>query len=344
MNHLKTLTAGALALAALGTIATARSAQQPPPQQQSQIETTISGRPGQPPRLAVPNFIALTNDAETQAAARTLAEVLHNDFDFEREFALVRRDALGGIPVSANAAENQWPRWAEVGADAVLVGTVQKTAAGAEVRVFLFRVDGGRQVLARQYSGSIANPRLVAHTIADEIHLSTRGLTGVARTKLTFSSNRDGERTATTYAQRNAQEIYISDYDGANQRRVTTNRNLNIAPNWSPDAQAIAYTTFIAGYMDINISWIYKGLLTRPTRGSYDNQNSLPVFSPDGKRVAFSSNRDNNTEIYVMNVDGSNLRRVTNHPKIDTSPTWSPSGTHIAFVSERGGSPNVWRV
>lgn len=344
MNHLKTMTAGAIALAALGTIASARSTQQPPPQQQSQIETTISGRPGQPPRLAVPNFIALTSDAETQAAARTLAEVLHNDLDFEREFALVRRDALGGIPVSANAAENQWSRWAEAGADAIIVGTVQKTAAGAEVRVFLFRVDGGRQVLARQYSGSIANARLLAHTIADEIHLSTRGLTGVARTKLTFSSNRDGERTATTYAQRNAQEIYISDYDGANQRRVTVNRNLNIAPSWSPDAQAIAYMSYVTGFPAISVSYIHKGLLQRPGGASDRVHNFLPVFSPDGTRIAFASNRDGNNEIYVMNVDGSNVRRLTRHPQIDTSPTWSPGGTHVAFVSERSGSPNVWRV
>ena len=350
MTYLKTTIAGAMALTALGTLAAASRAeqQQPPPpppvQQQSEIETTIRGAAGQPPRLAVPAFIAVSPDTETQAAGRTIAEVLQSDFEFEREFALVARNAIGGIRVSPIAAENAWDRWRETGADAVVVGTVEKTGTGARIRVFLFKVDGGRQVFAREYNGSIANPRLLAHTIADEIHLAQRGLQGVARTKLTFSSNRDGERTAVTFAQRNAQEIYIADYDGANQRRVTVNRNLNITPSWSPDAQAIAYTSYVSGFPDINVSWIHKGLLTRPAKGTDSHHNFLPVFSPDGTRIAFSSNRDGNNEIYVMNADGSNVRRLTSHRSIDTTPTWSPSGTHVAFVSERGGNPNIWRV
>lgn len=349
MMHLKSLSAGVAALAVAGGFAVLRGQPQTPPQppqsqQQREYEFSIIGRAGQPPRVAVPPFIALSGDAETRAAAQTIAEVLHNDFEFEREFALVARNALGGIPISVDASDNQWERWKEAGADALVVGAIEKTGNGARLRVFLFRVDGGRQVFARDYNGSIANPRLFAHTIADDIHLAQRGLQGVARTKLTFSSNRDGERTAATFAQRNTQEIYISDYDGANQRRVTVSRSLNITPSWSPDAQAIAYTSYVSGFPDINISWIYKGLLTRPARGNEADHNFLPVFSPDGTKIAFSSNRDGNNEIYVMNVDGSGLRRLTNHRAIDTTPTWSPSGTHVAFVSERSGSPNIWRV
>lgn len=349
MKHAKTFMAVA-AVAVAGSMAAGAAMQQqtqtPPPasQQQTEIGVRITADPGQKPRLAVPDFLALSGDAETRAAARTIAEVLQSDFEFEREFALVSRGAIAGIPVSLNAGENQWVRWRETGADALLVGSIEKTGSGARLRVYLFRVGSGNQVFGKEYTGSsLANPRLLAHTIADEVHLH-QGLQGVARTKLTFSSNRDGERTAATYAQRNAQEIYISDYDGANQRRVTTNRNLNITPSWSPDSQAIAYTSYVSGFPDINISWIYKGLLTRPARGTDSDHNFLPVFSPDGTRIAFSSNRDGNNEIYVMNVDGSGLRRLTNHRAIDTTPTWSPSGTHVAFVSERGGNPNIWRV
>jgi TolB protein len=344
MIHWKPLTAAAAAFAATASVVMAgRQQQPPPPPQQTEIGVRITADPGRKVRLAVPNFLALSTDTETQAAARTIAEVLQSDFEFEREFDLVARAALQGIPVSVNGGENAWDRWREAGADALLVGTVEKTAAGARLRVYMFRVGGGQQVFAKEFMGSIANPRFLAHTIADEVHLH-QGLQGVARTKLTFSSNRDGERTAATYAQRNAQEIYISDYDGANQRRVTVNRDLNITPSWSPDAQAIAYTSFVSGYPDIHISWIHKGLLQKPARGTDSAHNTLPVFSPDGRRIAFSSNRDGNNEIYVMNVDGSGLRRVTRHPGIDTTPTWSPGGTHIAFVSERDGTQNVWRV
>ena len=79
-----------------------------------------------------------------------------------------------------------------------------------------------------------------------------------------------------------------------------------------------------------------------PTKGA--GQNWLPVFSPDGTRLAFTSNRDGNPEIYVMNRDGSDLRRLTNNPEIDSTPTWSPAGTQIAFASGRSGAPQIWVV
>ncbi|MDQ3069750.1 MAG: hypothetical protein M3R55_08490 [Acidobacteriota bacterium] len=331
-----------------GSMAVAAWQQQPPPpasqapRQQSEVVTTLTGEGGRRPRLAVASFLA-GGDAETQAAARTIADVLHSDFEFEREFDMVSRAAIASIPASLTASANQWDRWREAGVDAIVVGSIEKSGSGARLVVTMYRVSGGQQLFSKQYTGSIASPRVLAHTVADDVHLS-QGLQGVARTKLTFSSNRDGERTATTFAQRNTQEIYISDYDGAGQRRVTTSRNLNITPSWSPDGQAIAYTSYVSGYPDIAISWIYKGLLQKPARGSHSQQNFQPVFSPDGTRIAFMSSRDNNNEIYVMNVDGSGVRRVTNHAKIDTTPTWSPSGTHIAFVSERDGTQNIWRV
>ena len=89
----------------------------------------------------------------------------------------------------------------------------------------------------------------------------------MARTKLTFSSDRDRERVAGTVENREVKEVYIADYDGANQRRVTVNRTLNITPTWSPDARSIAYTSYRRGFPDIFISLIYEGTLQTPTAG-----------------------------------------------------------------------------
>ena len=54
------------------------------------------------------------------------------------------------------------------------------------------------------------------------------------------------------------------------------------------------------------------------------------------------SQRDGNPEIYVVNRDGSGLRRLTNHPENDVTPTWSPTGNQIAFTSNRAGTPQIW--
>ena len=137
----------------------------------------------------------------------------------------------------------------------------------------------------------------------------------MARTKLTFVSDRNRERLAGPVDNREVKEIYISDYDGANQRRITTTRQLNITPSWSPDARAVAYASYRNVTPQIFISLIYQGVLENPTKGI--GSNYMPVFSPDGTQIAFMSNRDGNPEVYVMNRDGSDVRRLTNHPAGD---------------------------
>ncbi len=334
------LVAGALVSTAPQTPAPA--APPPAPQQPSAIELSITGEPGTPPRFAVPDFVALTTDAETQAAAKTLAQVLWDDLTFEREFYLIPRDTYSSIPAARTAETIPFPAWRELGADGVVFGTVRKQGDQVRVEVRVYNVRSRQQVFAKQYSGSGANPRLYAHTVSDELHQQQRALRGVARTRIAFSSDRGRERVGGTVENREVKEVYIADYDGFNAKRVTVNRALNIMPVWSPDARAITYTSYRRGFPDIYISNIYQGTLENPTRGI--SQNWLAVFSPDGTRLCFTSNRDGNPELYVMNRDGSGMRRLTNHPAIDTTPTWSPTGTQIAFTSDRAGSPAIYIV
>jgi TolB protein len=69
-----------------------------------------------------------------------------------------------------------------------------------------------------------------------------------------------------------------------------------------------------------------------------------PAWSPDGERIAFSSLRDGNSEIYVMNADGTNPVRLTKDEAHDWGATWSPDGTQIAFVSERDGDAEIYAM
>lgn len=314
----------------------------PPPSQPSSISTVLSADPGTPPRLAVPDFLALSPDKETQEIARTIGAVLWDDLNYEREFYMIPRDTYKTIPQPSNISAPPFDRWRELGADGVIIGSVARTGDTVRVEMRLYNVPRRVQVYAREYSGSAANPRLYAHTMSDELHQSQRNLRGVARSKLTFVSDRDKQRVTGTVEERDVKEVYIADYDGANQRRITVGRQLNVAPVWSPDGRAIAYTSYRTGFQDIYISRIFEGTMLNPTKGTAAAQNYLGVFSPDGTRLAFTSNRDGNPEIYVMNVDGTGLRRLTNHPNIDVTPTWSPTGAQIAFTSDRGGTPSIY--
>lgn len=328
------LTAGMAVLAV--TVITAQAPQQP-----TELELVISGDPGSPPRYAVPEFVAATPEAAE--VAKTLSQVLWDDLNFEREFYMIPRDTAATVPAARTADQIPFPAWRELGTDAVVFGSVQQTGTAVTVQVRLFNVRTRQSVMAKEYSGSTANPRLYAHTMSDDIHQQQRALRGVARTKLAFSSNRNRERVVGGVQDREVKEIYIADYDGANVRRITTNRQLNITPAWSPDARTVAYTSYRRGYPDIFLALIYQGVQEEPT--TKGTQNYLPVFSPDGTRIAFVSSRGgSDSEIYVMNRDGSNVRRITNNPGIDVTPTWSPTGAQIAFTSDRAGTPQIYIV
>jgi Tol biopolymer transport system component len=69
--------------------------------------------------------------------------------------------------------------------------------------------------------------------------------------------------------------------------------------------------------------------VTRLTNNTSDDE--LPMWSPDGSKIAFASGRDGNFEIYVMNADGSGQTRLTNNPSVDNSPSFSPDGSKIVF-------------
>src|SRR5918995_4191431 len=229
----------------VASVAFGVAAQQPPaapatpPSQQSDVSIRISGSdPSLPPKIAVPSFIALTNDAETQAAAKTIGEVLWDDLEFEKEFYMIPRDTYRSIPQPATLDQVPLDRWKELNADGVLVGTVAKTGTGVLVQVRLIKVATGETAFGKQYSGAIANPRRYAHTIWDEMYKDQMQGHGVARTRLTFSSDRDAERIQGPSGNRDGQEIYIADYDGANPTKVTNTRTLNITPTWAPDNQA----------------------------------------------------------------------------------------------------------
>src|SRR4029079_9485373 len=99
-------------------------------------------------------------DAETVDTAKTIAKVLSDDLEFEREFALIPRDILNTIPVASSIADVPFDRWREVNADGLVIGTVQKTPTGIRVEMRLFSVRGRQSAFNREYTGAITSRRV----------------------------------------------------------------------------------------------------------------------------------------------------------------------------------------
>jgi Tol biopolymer transport system component len=73
-------------------------------------------------------------------------------------------------------------------------------------------------------------------------------------------------------------------------------------------------------------------------------EDTQPVWSPDGTRIAFSSSRDGSWQIYLMNADGSNQHRLTGGPGNSYDPAWDPTSATIAYVNDRTGTPQVYAI
>jgi Tol biopolymer transport system component len=80
--------------------------------------------------------------------------------------------------------------------------------------------------------------------------------------------------------------------------------------------------------------------LTRLTNDP--GEDTFPVWSPDGTKIVFHSDRLGNFNIYVMNADGSGLTQLTDDPKADTFPVWSPDGQKIVFQTKRHGNKQIY--
>jgi TolB protein len=126
------------------------------------------------------------------------------------------------------------------------------------------------------------------------------------------------------------QTIFLADANGAREIALPfVPGNLD----WSPDGSQFVYQArSLGGTSEILLYTLDTGTSVNLTLGV---ASADPSFSNDGKRIAFTSWRDGNSEIYVMHADGSNVRRLTNHPAFDNFPVFSPDGTKVAFQSNR---------
>ena len=316
-----------------------------PEAQDQSIVVQMIGKPGLPPHIAVPPFVVLTADGATGEAARALTNVLSADLRFEREFDVMPAASYAGVPSAQSIDALPYERWEQLGADYVALGTVQAIAGGQfQVELRVVSVKERRQSYGSSFAAAPRSVRRVAHTFSDEMHRTIRGVDGVARTRIAFSSTRDGERIGKTIEERSAKEIYIMDYDGANQQKVTANRSLNLSPSWCPDGQCLAYMTYSTGFPDLVLQNIFGQIgMSRPAHGTELVQNYLPRISPDGTKIAYGSTRHGDAmDVYVVNRDGTGERRLTNNRANDGAPTWSPSGNLIAFTSDRTSSVQIY--
>lgn len=299
----------------------------------AQSEVTIVLEEGQRPllRLAFPRMAESSSlSAAARRAAEDLEETLRNDLEASRIFEIQGPWAFTVLELTGDPSRDM-EQYRSLGNELLLEAEVSEQAGKITFEGRVFDLASQQLVLGKRYRGEYDVARRIGHTFADEVILYFTGKRGLGLTTIAFHSDRTGDK-----------EIFLMDWDGANERRITGHRSVSLFPTWNADDSAVAYVSYLDGAPGIYRAEIASGR-KRPlvTGGAFS---ASPTFSPDGRRMAYAGSLDGNTEIFVAGVDGSGPRRLTFTSAIDTNPAWSPSGNEIAFTSSRGGHPDIWVI
>ncbi len=289
-------------------------------------------------RLAAADFKPVGGDPQLPPLKAVFDTTLFNDLSNAGVFDMVSK-SLAPQAMPGSPQEMLLSQWTADPAKAGMVafGAISATNGRLSVYGWLFDATNtaNPQVLAQQYNEAANEDmaRTIAHRFADAIISRLGGgIDGICETKIYFVSNRTGSK-----------EIWVMDYDGANQHAVTHLGTISISPRISPDNSRIAFSS-----LNGNRGWAIRmfsldlGRTVSFPTGAVGDTNLSPAWTPDGSKVAFSSDRSGHPEIWVADSSGGNAHRVTSYSR-DVSPVWNPkTGTQLAWVSGRTGEPQIY--
>ncbi|MEQ1765160.1 MAG: winged helix-turn-helix domain-containing protein [Pyrinomonadaceae bacterium] len=156
--------------------------------------------------------------------------------------------------------------------------------------------------------------------------------------RIVFSTNRDGNS--------GKYNLYMMNADGSDQRLIySAPDGMSGSAVWSPDGMSVLFANDFAMDGNFEIFRIAAEKTGTAERLTFrPRADDTPAISPDGRRIAFSSNTDGNWEVYIMNADGTAQLRLTRNPANDGMPHFSPDGKKIIFSSDRSGKHAIYEI
>jgi len=291
-------------------------------------------------RIAAADFKPGSGDPQTPALKAVFDATLYNDLGNAGIFELVSK-SMSPQSMPGSPQEMNLPQWAAAPASASMVAFGSLTASSGKLSVSGWLFDANNsvnpQVLAKQYSDAVSeeSARMIAHKFADDIILRLGGgINGIAETKIYFISTRTGTK-----------EVWAMDYDGQNQHAVTHLGTISISPRISPDNSRLAFASLGRDGWTIRMYSFELNRYVAFPAGVAGGSNQSPAWSGDGAKIAFSSARTGNPEIWLSDSSGGNLHKLTAFRGPNIAPTFNPrTGAQIAWVSGRTGEPQIYTM
>jgi|SRR5579872_2975146 len=291
-------------------------------------------------RIAAADFKPVGEDPQTPSLKAEFDSTLYGDLGNAGIFDLVSKSfAPQGTPGSPQ--EINLSQWSAAPANATMVAFGALSVSNGRLVVYGWLDDTSNaanpQVLGKQYNEAASQDmaRTIAHRFADEIIARLGGgINGIAETKIYFISSRTGSK-----------EVWVMDYDGANQHAITHLGSTALSARVSPDNSRIAFGALGRDSWSIRMYSLDLGRIVAFPAGTGGSLNQSPAWSSDGAKIAFSSSRTGDPEIWVADASGGAPKRITYFKGPDVSPTWNPkTNAQLAWVSGRTGLPQIYTM
>lgn len=271
--------------------------------------------------------VAIAAFADEAMTPQQITSIIKDDLNRSGYFKIIEAGA-----VITETSPVNFDEWKKRGAEALVVGSVQRLADGRfDVRYKLLDTMKSASLSGFSVAATPENTRKTAHKIADDIYEKLTGVRGAFSTRIAYVT-----RAGREY------RLEVADADGEGVRVALRSNEPIISPSWSADGTKVAYVSFEAKKPVIWVQSLMTG--ERKVIANYKGSNSAPAWSPDGSKLAIALSRDGLTQIYSVNADGSGLQRLTSSSGIDTEPQFSADGQSIYFLSDRSGGPQIYRM
>ena len=204
----------------------------------------------------------------------------------------------------------------------------------------LYHVPQKKLILRKTSKGSVDKLRNMGHQFCNDVIKVLTGRKGFFTTQFVVARSTRGFQ----------KEIFIMDWDGANQRKITKHRTISQSPSWSPKGRYILYTAYVYHKREKMRNadlFVYDRVTGRRRLVSYHKGiNSGGVFAPDSGTVFLRISKSGASDIYEIDLINLKTRQITNGPRgaMNVEPGVSPDGKTIVFSSDRSGRPMIYKM
>lgn len=287
----------------------------------------------EPHKIAVDEMVYIGNTpilASDSNLMHFASQVVSADLDFHADFLLIPPDTF--YMRVYELKEMSLLAWKRLGAEYLVKLEAEFPGMGMRVRWRLYETRGGEEIDKGVIEQAKTYWRETAHDVANAIVKTLTGEPGIFRTKIAYVRE----------VKKGIKELFISDFDGVNERQLTELNSICLSPTFTPNGKELFFVSYASGDPSLYKIEIATKKVTQVAK--FPGMVSAPAISPDGTMIACVLTKDKNAEIYLLDINGKVIRRLTNHYSIDTSPSWSPYGQAIAFTSDRSGFPQVYTM